>query len=730
MIESLQALGEFLELLPDAAVVVEDGARIVLANTRTAEMAGHDPMDLPGMARSALLDGAVLLHRDGRRLLVDVSERALLLQGALEGRALVLATVRDTAARQRAEEELRTSEERLRQAVRVSAIGIFDHDHRTDFHYWSSRQYEMYGWPPGEPITVPTFLASLHPEDRQAIGDGIHKAHDPTGDGSFDVEHRIVRTDGEVRWIVTRSITQFEGDGEERRAVRTVGASLDLTERKLVEEGRAQLAAVLDATPDLVAVTDAIDRVLYLNRAARALFAIDDGADLTDVRLRHYRPQWAAKLVSETGLPAARRDGTWRGETAFFDRHGREIPFSQIVIRHQGPDGGVEYLSTIARDISKEKELEAQFLQAQKMEAIGRLAGGVAHDFNNLLSIILNAAALAKRNLPGDHPSLPDLDDITLAGDRAADLTRRMLTFSRKQVLRPQVVDVNDVLRGMAPMLRRLVREHIDQESRLDPELAPIHADPNHLEQAIMNLVVNACDAMPRGGRLTIETRNVQSSQVTLSVSDTGVGMDAATKARLFEPFFTTKPAGKGTGLGLSMVFGIVKQSGGDIGVQSEPGRGTTFQLFFPRANGVPRAAPPAAPEPASRANAEVVLLVEDEAQLRKLVAQVLRQSGYEVLVAEGPREALEMARERVGAINLLLTDVVMPNMSGPELAEQLCEARPQTRVLYMSGYAESGVADGGFLRPEVQLLAKPFTFEQLLAHVRDVLAQPRDAAS
>jgi two-component system cell cycle sensor histidine kinase/response regulator CckA len=751
----LRSLEPFLEALPEAALVIEHRDRIVSGNALAADLFGVPAAKLAGLPLASVfassyggpnapldLDArtgrgataACLLVRpgDARRIPVEVSYRAI----EVDGRPAIVAIVHDITEQKRAEEELRSGEERLRQAVRVSEIGIFDHDHFTDVHYWSPRQREIYGWPADEPITVPTFLARLHPEDRDAIGAGIRKAHDPAGNGSFDVEHRILRSDGEIRWIATRSITLFAGEGAARRPIRTLGASRDLTDRKLGKERTERLTAVLDMTPDVVVITDIDGRSLYMNHAAHSLFGVRDGDSLTRARVNECRPAWAIKRFLETAIPSALREGTWRGETAFLDSQGREIPFSQIILAHGDRDGKVAYLSTIARDVSKEKKLEEQFLQAQKMEAVGRLAGGVAHDFNNLLSVILSAATLAQRELPVGHPAREVLEDVTSAGERAAELTRRMLAFSRKQVLRPQLVDVNDVIRGMLPMVRRLISERIDQVTALDPELGFIEADPIQLEQVILNLVVNACDAMPSGGRLAIETTNAAmpvgsdpyrgerpaAAYVTIRVSDTGVGMDAATKARLFEPFFTTKPLGQGTGLGLSMVFGIVKQSGGDIAVDSEAGRGTTFHVSFPqamdrRASEAARStAPPAATQFA------VILLVEDEVQLRKLVSRVLGKAGYRVLVAVGPREALAMARDFNGHIDLLLTDVVMPDMNGAELADALTMERPTTRVLYTTGYAENNLSQHGVLRSDIHLLPKPFTLDELLATVRKAL--------
>jgi two-component system, cell cycle sensor histidine kinase and response regulator CckA len=791
MDSSAQALEEFLELLPEPAILISDRARVVGTNALAAELFGVSRSDLLTAPVDSLLtevsawagageraveavgersgaqrcvaptenavagtDSAhvgtenaapgadngearsqtecVLLCRDGRRLPVEVSHRPFRMHDKLLGFVII----RDITGRKRAESELKTSEERLRQAVRVSEIGIFDHDHGTDIHYWSPRQREMYGWAEAEPITIPTFLSRLHPDDREAIGIGIRRAHDPAGDGSFDVEHRIIRSDGEIRWIATRSITLFAGEGAERHPIRTVGASVDFTDRKHGEEGRERLAGTLDATPDFVAVADASQRLLYLNRAAHRLLGIEPGVDLSRVNVMERRPKWAVQLLTETAIPTAMQEGAWRGETAFLTHEGEEVPFSQVVLAHPGSDGKVAFLSTIARDISKEKRLEAQFLQAQKMEAVGQLAGGLAHDFNNLLAVILNATGLVQRDLPPEHPAQEALNDVMSASERAAELTRRVLAFSRKQVLRLQTVDLNEVLRGMMPMLRRLLGDGVDPVMFLEPDLGQIKADRTQLEQVVLNLVVNARDAMQMGGRLTIETSNVRSravgnadalaagSWVAMTVSDTGIGMAPATQARLFEPYFTTKSPGRGTGLGLSMVFGIVKQSGGDITVASELGRGTTFKVQFPRVGKGGLTKDRASLKSTSQAKSEVVLLVEDEVPLRKLIASFLEQSGYVVLAAAGPLEALALAREHSEHIDLLLTDMVMPEMSGKELADQLTAERPATPVLYTTGYVDNGIVEGGVLPPDVCLLSKPFTLDELLGKVRKVIGR------
>ncbi len=394
-------------------------------------------------------------------------------------------------------------------------------------------------------------------------------------------------------------------------------------------------------------------------------------------------------------------------------------------------------------ETTERKQLEDQLRQAQKIEAIGRLAGGVAHDFNNLLTAILGGAELLRDDLPKDDPRGAELDDIMEAAQRGAALTHQLLAFSRKQILEPRVFSLNDLVRNAAKMLGRLIGEDIELISATAPDLGAVEADPGQIEQVLMNLVVNARDAMPRGGRLTIETANVELDEeyarrrlgatpgphVMLAVTDTGVGMDEATKARLFEPFFTTKEAGKGTGLGLATVYGIVKQSGGSIWVYSEVGKGTSFKVYLPRVFAEPRehlAPRAAAPRPKGT---ETILLVEDDLTLRALARRVLSASGYTVVEANSPADAITLCERDGAQIDLLLTDVVMPGMGGVELAERIRRIRANLKVLYMSGYTHGAVSHQQVLPPGVAYLQKPFTPGKLASRVREVLDGPETAS-
>jgi len=398
--------------------------------------------------------------------------------------------------------------------------------------------------------------------------------------------------------------------------------------------------------------------------------------------------------------------------------------------------GKVEKLVIVNRDVTARRELEQQLVLSQRLEAVGKLSGGIAHDFNNLLGVIIGySEALQQRIAPG-NPLREAVDEIQKAGQRAAALTQQLLAFSRKQVMEPKILDLNSIIVDMQKMLLRLIGEDVELRFNSCDDLGNVKADRSQIEQVVLNLAVNARDAMPRGGALKIETANAELTEkdvlryryvvpgkyVVLKVSDTGTGMDAATQAHIFEPFFTTKETGKGTGLGLATVYGVVKQSGGYIWVESESGKGATFRIFLPRAEGVAEEAPPVRPSGERREGPRTILLVEDELSLRRLTQRSLREAGYVVLEAGDAPEAVAIARRAASPIDLLLTDVVMPGMSGGDLAKKLSSERPGMHILFMSGYTDGAIEVHGDLRPGLVVLRKPFTRETLLRAVDDAL--------
>jgi hypothetical protein len=499
------------------------------------------------------------------------------------------------------------------------------------------------------------------------------------------------------------------------------------------------LAALLESASQAIVVTDRAGRIVLANRRAGEMFG--------------YTSQELRAASVELLLPESKRAAhSGQREGYFHQPHVRPMGIGLDLSgrRKNGAEFPVEIsLSTIATeaglfgiafisDVSPRKILEEQLMHAQKMEAVGRLAGGVAHDFNNMLTVIAGYNRMILDELSSVDPLRVYAEEVLKAADRAAALTNHLLAFSRRQVLRPRVIDLNAVIGQTENMLRRLIGEDIQLIVSLAADTGNIKADPNHIEQAIVNLVVNARDAMPLGGHIGIETCNVRIDEayaqthigvspgefVMIAVSDTGHGMDAATRQNIFEPFFTTKQSGKGTGLGLATVYGMVKQSGGDIRVYSEPGHGTTFKIYFPRVVAPVPAGSAEAPRPPRRHGGETVLLVEDEAQVRELEIRMLTQLGYAVLPAGNGQEAIEVSRSHPGKISLLVTDVVMPNMSGKQVADALLSSRPGLKVLFLSGYTENTAVVQGVLDSSVHFLSKPFTHEVLARKIREILAR------
>jgi PAS domain S-box-containing protein len=514
-------------------------------------------------------------------------------------------------------------------------------------------------------------------------------------------------------------------------------AALALENARLFEDARSArdfLRSIAENSADAIITTDVRGRITYFSPGAEEIFGYRHAEVLGGRVSEFYRSGIAEARAIMHRLHLEGRMRSY--ETALRARDGRWVEVNASLSLLRDAAGAIVGTLGIISDVTERKKLEQDLRQSQKMEAVGRLAGGIAHDFNNLLTVITGRSELLLDSLGPDEPLRRDIELFQKTADRAAGLTRQLLAFSRKQVLQPRVLDLNAVVTGLSGILRRLIGEDIDLMTVLGPQLGRVRADPGQLEQVIVNLVLNARDAMPEGGRLTIETANVDvdvaspevpgvgpGSYATIAVRDTGVGMDEDTRQRIFEPFFTTKAPGKGTGLGLATVYGIVEQSEGTIAVVSEPGQGTTVRIYLPRVDQAVEAPPVVPRPPESSRRGETVLLVEDEDAVRELVVEILQAEQYTVLAASDPGTALMIAERHRGPIHLLLTDVVMPQMSGRRLAEELASLRPETKVIYISGYTDDAIVHHGVADNQTSaFIAKPFTPEGLTAKIREVL--------
>jgi PAS domain S-box-containing protein len=597
--------------------------------------------------------------------------------------------------------------------------------------YVSPAYQTIFGRPRAELDADPaSFLASFHPEDRErATRDFTH----PTE--PLDTEYRIVRPDGELRWIWVRRHPVRDPDGRLRW---TAGFFQDVTGRHDAEDALRRSERLLadamrrarlgywarDLHSGIVTCSEQIQEVF--GAPAASLTSFED-------LLATVHPDDRQRVRRE--IESAERSG---GD---FEHYYRVPVGNEVRVIHElgsaalDPQGVPERLFGSVQDVTERWRLEEQLRHAQKMEAIGQLAGGVAHDFNNLLTVILAYAEAELAEAPPKGSLRESLCEIRDAAERAAALTGQLLIFSRRQLATPSAVDLNTVVAAVERMLRRVIGEDIELVVRKTPDLWPVFVDASQIEQILLNLAVNARDAMPRGGRLRIQTRNVEldashcalhpearpGPHVLLAVVDSGIGMDATTRSRAFEPFFTSKSEGRGSGLGLPVVYGIASQFGGHVEVESEPGRGASFRVYLPKHD---TGAATSAQRP-GRNDGSVrgtVLLVEDEEAVRRIAAAILRRRGYAILEARDGGEALERADAHAGAIDLLLTDVVMPGLSGRELAARLRERRPRLPVLFFSGYADDAASGPGAATEEERVLRKPFSAEALVGAVREAL--------
>ena len=722
-----------------------------------------------------------IIAKDGHRVAVEVNTRLVFKDDVPVG---VQGIARDITERKRAEEALRESEARKRAILESSMDCIITMDHEGWVVDWNPAAETTFGYTQEEAsgkemaaLIIPLRFREQH---RQGLARYL-----ATGNAHMlgqRLELSAKRRDG-TEFPIELTITRIESKG----APMFTGYLRDITERKKAENRLSAQYAVTRALAESNTVSEGASKILQsvcesLGWEYGSLWSVDrksnvlrcsqvwqapgteadefettsrqsvitPGSGLPGRVWNDSQPMWIADAAKDPNFPRsaiAAKVGL-HGCCAFPIRLRSEIlgvvEFFSRSIRESDPEllaMMVTIGSQIGQFIERKRveealgESEEQLRQSQKLEAIGQLAGGVAHDFNNLLTAINGYSALALRRLGEEHPIASYLEEIKKAGDRAANLTRQLLAFGRKQLLQPLSLNLNDIVKDMSKMLRRLIGENIDFVAKLSPDLKQIKADPGQVEQVLVNLVVNARDAMPSGGTLTIETANTQldgayASQhvgvnpgryTMLAVSDTGIGMDQETQLRIFDPFFTTKEKGKGTGLGLSTVYGIVKQSGGNVWVYSEPQQGTSFKIYLPQIEAEVGGDGATAVSIIKRGS-ETVLLVEDEDMVRNLATELLKENGYNVLQASGGEEAIRLCRNHKEPIHLLITDVVMPKMSGKDVARRLQMVHPETRVLFMSGYTDEAIVHHGIVDSHIAFIQKPFSETALMQKIRDVL--------
>jgi two-component system, cell cycle sensor histidine kinase and response regulator CckA len=626
--------------------------------------------------------------------------------------------------------ERKRIEERLSQLASIiesSNDAIIIHTLAGTMVSWNAGAQRLYGYDAGE-VLGKSGTILLPPDHRDELPCMLDRLKSGERVEMHDTVH--VRKDGEFIDVSTAISPVHDAAG---KMIGAAAITRDVSDRKKAEE---RFYKAFYANPEPITIArledgmyiDVNDSFLRVTGCRR-----EDVIGRTSVDLNFWERADDRALM----LKALEKNGSIRdAEITFLTKSGEQrigLNSAEIIEIH-----GKKCVLSIFRDMTEQKALESQLRKSQRMDAIGQLSGGIAHDFNNLLTVMIGHSELLEERLARSEASLHSVTEIKKAGTHAASLTRQLLAFSRQQMLEQKVLDLNGVITDLEKMLQRLIGENIKFKTLLDPKLGRIKADPSQMQQIIMNLIVNARDAMPHGGNLLIRTANAEieadlkgdanlapGPYVLLEITDTGVGMDPATQARMFEPFFTTKEVGKGTGLGLSTVYGVVKQSSGHIAVKTAVGHGTTFSIYLPRTAEKPLLRKPGPCRANSLRGTETVLLVEDSGSVRELTREWLKSAGYDVLEANDPDDAIRIATQHHGVIHVLMTDVIMPGMNGPSLAKKLTAMRPDMKVLYISGY--TGFIDQKLIEPAATIVSKPFTREVLLGKLRDAVSAECD---
>lgn len=682
--------------------------------------------DLPIVILSGNIDETMALEA------VQTGAQDYLIKGRVDGPGLAR-TIRYAIERRNAERALEESEERYRSLVEDINDGIYVTDERGVFTFVNRALARIQGAQHPDELVGHQFTEYIEPSMVDEFWSLFNNTLE-TGQASDVVTVEIVRTDGTHAVVEVKPVAIVE-DG---RVVGSRAVVRDVTERIRSETRMRLLTTALEAAANNIMITDIEGTIQWVNPAFTTMTGYTAG-EVIDQNPRFLKSGHQDKAFYHELWDTILAGRVWQGELVNQRKDGSIYTEDMTIAPVHGADETITHFIAVKQDMTERQALEEQLRQSQKMEGIGKLAGGVAHDFNNILTVISGYSELLQMMFSEDDPVYGQVEEIKQASERAARLTAQLLAFSRRQMLQPRSLNLNEVISEGIKMLRRLIGEDIELITTLAPQLSMVKADTGQIDQVIMNLAVNARDAMPQGGTLIIETANVElddefvqrhvgaraGPHVMLAISDTGSGMDRETQTRVFEPFFTTKSQGKGTGLGLSTVYGIVKQSNGSIWIYSEKGLGTTVKIYLPVADETVDATGPSPQTTSSKQGTETLLLVEDEEQVRNLASRILSAYGYTVIEAADGQSALGLIQENQASIHLLITDVVMPRMSGRQLADQMPSTHPGIKVLYMSGYTDDAIVHHGIVDADIEFIQKPFTPAALAQKVRDVLDTP-----
>ena len=736
-----------VEAVAEGIWILDANEVTTFVNPQLAALLGYEPAELVGKPphlfideKSVELAGAELerlrqgipvrseitfRHKDGAPIETAISSRPL---HDADGRyAGAVGLITDITEQRRARLELEDSELRFRNLVERLPVTSYISDKERKPTYASPQMEALVGYTPAEFLENPfIWKERLHAEDRDRVLAAV--AESVRSGNAFCEIFRVLKKDGRTVHLQDETHPIRDSNGQ---LLYWQGIVFDVTERVEAEEALRRseqfLRTMYDNEPECVKLVGLDGALLEMNAAGLAMIEAESLAEVRGQRIFPLiAPEHRSSFVAFHKRVCSGEHGTLEFELIGLKGTRRWMEMTSAPLRDES--GEIVAALSVTRDATARRGLEDQLRQGQKMEAIGRIAGGVAHDFNNLLTAIIGSSeAIAARG----GEAAEEAADILHAADRAGELVRQLLAFSRQQILETKVLDLNEVVRGTERILSRTIGDHIDLVLELSDELRPVWADAGQLQQVVLNLAVNARDAMPAGGKITLETKNVEvgddepiqsGTYVQLIVSDTGEGMTREVREQIFDPFFTTKPAGEGTGLGLATVYGIVNQSGGHVLAYSQPDLGSRFKVYLPATDRKAPTPEPATTDAPTRPATETVLLVEDETVVRRLVREILERDGYTVLEAEDPEHALATAREP-GDIHLLLTDVVMPRMSGPEIARAVGGIRDDVKVLYMSGHSDLAVVKRGLLEPGTAFIQKPFRARELTDKVRLLLA-------